>query len=88
MTDRRPGQWPVDNPVHLSTGDSTPVEKQGAQHLALTAEQARFHVTLGAIRADLEAQPSDMCLRAAARRWQQAITAMADELTGHLREAG
>ncbi|MET9583628.1 hypothetical protein ABZY10_11010 [Streptomyces sp. NPDC006539] len=83
MTERRPGTWPVENPVELPA-----VDDQGAQHLALTAEQARFHVTLGAIRADLEAQPSDICLRAAARRWQQAITAMADELTGHLREAG
>ncbi|MET8401421.1 hypothetical protein [Streptomyces sp900116325] len=83
MTERRPGQWPVDNPVELPA-----VDEQGAKHLALTAQQARLHVTLGAIRADLEAQPSDICLRAAARRWQQAITAMADELTGHLREAG
>ncbi|MBO0917508.1 hypothetical protein [Streptomyces laculatispora] len=83
MSERRPGQWPVDNPVELPEMD-----EQGAQHLALVAEQARFHVTLGAIRADLEAQPSEICRRAAARRWQQAITQLADELTGHLREAG
>lgn len=82
MSERRPGQWPVENPVELPE-----IDEQGAQHLALVAEQARFHVTLGAIRADLEAQPSDMCVRAAARRWQQAITAMADELT-QLKRAG
>lgn len=82
MSERRPGQWPVENPVELPE-----IDEQGAQHLALVAEQARFHVTLGAIRADLEAQPSDICLRAAARRWQQAITAMADELT-QLKRAG
>ncbi|MFD5874047.1 hypothetical protein [Streptomyces sp. NPDC060322] len=83
MTERTPGQWPVDNPVELPKPDS-----QGAQHLALTAEQARFHVTLGAIRADLEAQPSELCLRAAARRWQDAITNLADELGQQLRNTG
>lgn len=83
MTERIPGQWPVDHPVELPEPDD-----QGAQHLALVAEQARFHVTLGAIRADLEAQPSDLCRRAAARRWTNAITAMTDELTGHLRDTG
>lgn len=82
MSERRPGQWPVENPVELTEAD-----EQGSRHLALVAEQARFHVTLVAIRADLEAQPSDICLRAAARRWQQAITAMADELT-QLKRAG
>ncbi|MFI6861756.1 hypothetical protein ACIBKZ_17970 [Streptomyces sp. NPDC050421] len=83
MSERRPGQWPVENPVELPE-----VDEQGAQHLALVAEQARFHVTLGAVRADLEAQPSDMCLRAAARRWQNAITALADELGQQLRNTG
>ncbi|MFJ2708866.1 hypothetical protein ACIO3R_37550 [Streptomyces sp. NPDC087428] len=83
MTDRDPGEWPVDNPVELEAAD-----EQGTRHLALTAEQARFHVTLGAIRADLEAQPSEMCLRTAARRWQQAITQLADELGQQLKNAG
>lgn len=83
MTERTPGQWPVGNPVELPEPDD-----QGAQHLALTAEQARFHVTLGAIRADLEAQPSELCLRAAARRWQDAITNLADELGQQLRKTG
>lgn len=72
---RRPGQWPVADPVDIETDDG-----QGEQHLRLAAEQARFHVTLGAVRADLEAQPSANCVRAAARRWCNAITAMADEI--------
>ncbi|MFD5111471.1 hypothetical protein ACFWNG_04000 [Streptomyces sp. NPDC058391] len=88
MTKHRPGEWPVASPADLSTGDSTPMEKQGAQHLALTRAQARWELTLGSIRADLEEQPSEVCLRAAARRWQDAITAMADETTAALKKAG
>ncbi|MET8481305.1 hypothetical protein ABZV68_29620 [Streptomyces clavifer] len=81
----RPGQWPVDEPVDL---DAIEGDDQGARHLALVAEQARFHVVLGAIRADLEDQPSEVCLRAAARRWQQAITQLADELGQQLKNTG
>ncbi|MEU1772622.1 hypothetical protein ABZ501_06395 [Streptomyces sp. NPDC019922] len=84
MTER-PGQWPVDEPVDL---DAVEGDDQGARHLQLVAEQARFHVVLGAIRADLEDQPSELCLRAAARRWQQAITQLADELSQQLKNTG
>ena len=83
MNARRPGQWPTVPRAELPEPDD-----QGARHRLLVAEQARFHVTLGAIRADLEAQPSEMCLRSAARRWQQAITQLADELGQQLKNAG
>ncbi|MET9506888.1 hypothetical protein ABZX62_00120 [Streptomyces flavidovirens] len=86
MSDHQPGHWPVDEPLDLDAIEAA--DEQGAQHLAFTAGQARFHVTLGSIRADLEQQPSPMCVRAAARRWQDAITAMTDEVIGRLREAG
>ncbi|MEW2177172.1 hypothetical protein AB0890_12685 [Streptomyces sp. NPDC005406] len=80
-----PGQWPITNPVDLDTAET---DEQGTQHLALVAEQARFHVTLGAIRADLELQPSEVCRRAAVRRWHNAITNIADELGQQLRNTG
>jgi len=83
MTARRPGEWPDGtNVVDLDAID------QGAQHLALVAEQARFHVTVGAIRADLEVQPSDRSMRAAAKRWHDAITALTEELLTERRRAG
>jgi hypothetical protein len=76
MTEHRPGQWPVTEPVDLQqVGDD-----QGEKHLALAAVQARWHVTLGAIRADLEEQPSPMSVRVAARRWAEAVTAMAEDI--------
>lgn len=83
MNARRPGQWPAVPRTELPEPDD-----QDARHLLLVAEQARFHIALGAIRADLEAQPSEVCLRAAARRWQQAITQLADELGQQLKNTG
>ncbi|QYA94038.1 hypothetical protein KZO11_10110 [Streptomyces anulatus] len=78
-----PGQWPTVLRAQLPEPD-----EQGDQHLAYTAEQARFHVTLGSIRADLEAQPSQVCRHAAKRRWVNAIAAIADELDQQLRNTG
>lgn len=75
MSDHRLGNWPVTEPVDLE-----PPDDQGEQHLALVSVQARFHVVLGSIRADLEEQPSPASVRTAARRWCNAITAMADEI--------
>ncbi|MFE5544592.1 hypothetical protein ACFQ71_12320 [Streptomyces sp. NPDC056534] len=79
-----PGQWPVSEPVDTAAEN----DDQGAAHLALVAVQARFHVTLGSIRADLEEQPSPMAVLNAARRWNYAITAMADEVASSLKKAG
>ncbi|MET9516420.1 hypothetical protein [Streptomyces sp. NPDC002994] len=86
MSERKPGRWPVDEPTELNAVE--PSDVQGAQHLGLTAVQARFHVTLGAIRGDLEEQPSPMCVRTAARRWCDEITAMANEITQQPRDTG
>lgn len=106
MSERRPGQWPVDEPTDLDAieqgGETaptlpaekgqqivlTPVEEQGEQHQALVHDQARFHVTLGSVRADLEEQPSEACIRAAQRRWQNAISQIADETARLLRRTG
>jgi hypothetical protein len=83
VTARRPGEWPDGTHAPLAEADD-----QGARHLALVAEQARFHVTLGAIRADLEVQPSPRSIRAAVRRWHEAITNAGEELIAQRRRAG
>lgn len=44
------------------------------------AERAQRQLTIDAIRADLEAQPSSRSALAAGRRWCAAITAMADAI--------
>ncbi|MBC3988028.1 hypothetical protein H8N00_03755 [Streptomyces sp. AC563] len=79
MSERRPGQWPVDKPITL-------VEPEPARRH--TAARARFVVTLGAIRAALEEEPSEHAVRQAARRWQDALTALADEVCAEHRKAG
>jgi hypothetical protein len=81
MKQHRPGQWPITAPVDLEQH----ANDQGEQHIALSAIQARWHVTLGAIRADLEEQPSPMSVRTAARRWAEAVTAMAEEIATQMR---
>ncbi|QXE36948.1 hypothetical protein KQY30_24805 [Streptomyces sp. GMY02] len=88
MTDRKPGEWPVTTTVDLSTAEPTPVDEQGEQHLKLTAARARFDLVLGSVRADLEEQPSERSVRTAARRWCNAITALADETAQRLKKTG
>lgn len=87
MSERAPGRWPVDEPVDLDSllDDEGP---EVVAYLKRQAEAARFHVTLGSIRADLDEQPSPMCVRAAARRWTEAITQLADETARRLRNTG
>lgn len=90
MNAARPGQWPEGTrpgPLPVE-GHAVAHDEQGEQHLALVRVQARFHVTLGAVRADLEEQPSDRSIRAAAKRWQDAITAVAEELITQRRRGG
>jgi hypothetical protein len=88
MTQRPPGQWPVDEPADLDTVAAQADDEQGRQHLAATAARARFQVTLGSIRADLEEQPSRTAVHTAARRWTDAITNLADEAVQRLKKAG
>lgn len=83
MSTRRAGEWPATDPVDLEQAD-----EHGELHLKLAAEQASFHVPLGAIRAHLEAQPSARCVRTAARRWIDAITQLADEVGRQPRDTG
>lgn len=80
----RTGEWPFTEPVDLEAGLAD--ELQGALHLELTRVQARFELTLDSIREDLREQPSETCVRTAARRWCNNITAMADEITKELRK--
>ncbi|MCZ4099871.1 hypothetical protein [Streptomyces sp. H39-C1] len=48
------------------------------------AERARFHITLGALRAALEEQPSPASVRATYRRWTTAAAQLADEVAKNM----
>lgn len=79
MTDnpqhRRPGEWPT-QPV-------TPDADQASHdelYVKRAQERALHEMVLGSIRHDLTHQPTPTAIRAAAVRWKNAITQLADEL--------
>ncbi|MEU6295043.1 hypothetical protein [Streptomyces erythrochromogenes] len=82
-----PGDWPVSNPVDLDHLDDGYTADEIEQRQRFNAQRARFEITLNSIRADLEEQPSEASIRAAARRWHDAITAMTDDMTAALRKS-
>lgn len=61
-----------------------PVEDE--MRVRYAAERARHQLTLDAVRADLEAQPSPRSVLAAGRRWCAQITAMADAVAKECRD--
>lgn len=71
MTEQRPGEWPVDEPVDLVPEDL---------YLKRAAERGRHEIVLGSIRAHLEEQPTANSVRTAARHWCADITAAAEEI--------
>ncbi|MFE8944528.1 hypothetical protein [Streptomyces sp. NPDC007856] len=74
MTERRPGQWPVDEPADLdqASDDELYVQRAG--------ERALHEMVLDSIRHDLEQQPSAFTVVSAARNWCNRITAAAEEI--------
>ncbi|MBL3670190.1 hypothetical protein JL475_30265 [Streptomyces sp. M2CJ-2] len=83
MNERRPGQWPVDQPVDLDASapdvDELYVQRQ--------EERALHEMVLDSIRHDLEQQPSPLTVLTAARNWCTRITAAADEIAQAKRRA-
>lgn len=79
-----PGDWPVSNPVDLDQLQDGYTTDEIELRQRYNAQRARFEITLNSVRADLEEQPSRACVRAAARRWHDAITAMTDDVTAAL----
>ena len=71
MNERRPGQWPVENPADLDPDDL---------YVQRAAERARHELVLVSIRAHLEEQPTPGAVQAAARHWCSDITALGDEI--------
>ncbi|MEF9903703.1 hypothetical protein [Streptomyces sp. P9-A2] len=78
MSDRRPGQWPVDEPVDLVPDDL---------YLKRAAERGRREIVLGSIRAHLEEQPTASAVQAAARHWSADVTAIGEEVARQKRRS-
>ncbi|MGW1892115.1 hypothetical protein ACWCP6_17925 [Streptomyces sp. NPDC002004] len=84
MTERHPGQWPVENPVGL---DAVEQPNQGELYVQRAAEKALHEMVLDSIRHDLAQQPSPMTVLTAARNWCARITAAAEEIARGKRTA-
>jgi hypothetical protein len=83
VTERRPGQWPVDEPASLNDGEATAEEL----YVQRAAERALHEMVLDSIRHDLEQQPSPLTVLTAARNWCTRITAAAEEIARSKRKA-
>ncbi|MEV7240424.1 hypothetical protein AB0N92_04060 [Streptomyces sp. NPDC093248] len=81
MTERRPGAWPVDQPVSLDLPSEDELYVQRA------AERALHEMVLDSIRHDLEQQPSPLTVITAARNWCNRITTAAEEIAQAKRRA-
>ncbi|OQR64752.1 hypothetical protein B6E66_07280 [Streptomyces maremycinicus] len=81
MTDRRPGQWPVDEPVALEQPTDDELYMQRA------AERALHEMVLDSIQHDLRQQPTPLSVLTAARNWCTRITAAADAIAQEKRKA-
>ncbi|MBW8701854.1 hypothetical protein MBT84_19800 [Streptomyces sp. MBT84] len=77
MNERRPGQWPVTEPVDLDASHERTVDELYVQR---AAERALHEMVLDSIRHDLEQQPSPLSVLTAARNWCTRITAAAEEI--------
>ncbi|MEU5707907.1 hypothetical protein [Streptomyces flaveolus] len=75
MSERRPGQWPVDNPADLG-----PLPSDEERYVQRAAERALHEIVMDSIRHDLEQQPSPFTVLNAARVWCNRITAAAEEI--------
>ncbi|GAA0348481.1 hypothetical protein PV735_31720 [Streptomyces turgidiscabies] len=71
MTERRPGGWPVDEPVDLVPEDL---------YLKRAAERGRHEIVLGSIRAHLEEQPTAAAVYAALRHWISDVTSLGEDV--------
>lgn len=76
MTERSPGEWPVNDPVDL--GSLEPTEDE--LYVKRVSELARREMVLGSIRANLLEQPTANSVLAVTRHWISDITVIGDEV--------
>ncbi|MCI3272124.1 hypothetical protein [Streptomyces cylindrosporus] len=83
MTERGPGQWPVDEPVDLDgvlEVVDLPHQVLDDLYVRRSEERALHEMVMDSIRHDLQQQPSPLTVVTAARNWCTRITAAAEEI--------
>lgn len=86
MTERRPGQWPVDEPAALDTPSSAEATADEL-YVRRAQEKALHEMVLDSIKHDLEQQPTGPSAQAKARIWCAHILAIADDVARSKRKA-
>ncbi len=79
MIQRRPGEWPVNQPADLDDVDQADATEDDL-YVKRVAELARRELVLGSIRAHLEEQPTPNSVLAASRAWCADVTAIGDKV--------
>lgn len=79
MTERSPGEWPVNDPVDLDALRS-PEPTEDELYVKRVSELARRELVLGSIRANLLEQPTANSVLAVSRHWISDITVIGDEI--------
>ncbi|MEU6279477.1 hypothetical protein [Streptomyces sp. NPDC047028] len=83
MNERRPGQWPVDNPADLDLAAPSADEL----YMRRQQEKALREMCLDSIQHDLEQQPTASSAQAKARIWCAQILAIAEDVAAAKRKA-
>lgn len=87
MTERRPGEWPVEHPVDLEAIEPEHAAPEDELYARRMSEKALHEMVLDSIRHDLAQQPSPLTVLTAARNWCNRITAAAEEIAREKRKA-
>jgi hypothetical protein len=81
----RPGEWPAPEHVELDAieqaiADDQAEQEHGEQYARSRGDHAWNELVLDNIRLDLNRHPDPATIQAAATRWKNAITNLAEEL--------
>jgi hypothetical protein len=80
VTERRPGDWPVNQPADLGLTQHDYADDEVTLYLRRAAERGRREIVLDSIRAHLEEQPTANAVQAVTRHWVADVIAIGDEI--------
>ncbi|MEV0639009.1 hypothetical protein AB0I77_29515 [Streptomyces sp. NPDC050619] len=80
MTERGPGEWPVDQPANLDATQHDYADDETTLYLRRAAERGRREIVLDSIRAHLEEQPTPNAVQAVTRHWIADVIAIGDDI--------
>lgn len=81
MSEQRPGEWPINEPVDLAGPSGGEASSDPDEiYVRLASERARREIVLASIKAHLEEQPTANAVHAVARHWISDVAAISDQV--------